>query len=489
MAEKAAGIIAEYNPFHNGHRWQLQALREVLGNIPVIVCMSGFTVQRGELAFTDPWARAEIAVQNGVDLVLALPAVYSLRSADYFAAGGVDLLAATGLVDTLVCGQDAQGIESPTTASPCADPQGDSPDVMSMQENTVSVTQRIALEDAARWTLSDAEKAARSFLRQGYSYAAAWEQAARQAETKENCPGLSGWFTGSNNILALAYQKRILQKKYPLVVLPLPRQGSPYKEMVLEPPYASASAIRSALADVHPVYGKDDAKIPEPYRLNTDSALCPPYNGANTMPGYGGYAPSTDTTRKWEAISRTVPPHTLSLLKKTNWSSRFYQREKRLAELLSFWLLNHDSSHLYAHSSAGKDFCRRFFREREALSQGYAAFVSQVAHKRDSRPMVQRLALQLLLNRSRQFWLSPAEPAFLRVLAFNDRGRSLLKEMKQTASLPLIIKLGRKQRDPGTPLYDQLRTDLAASDLFNLTDGRIGCYGEDFQRSPIYINA
>ena len=58
------GITTEYNPFHNGHKWQLQAIREKFGNVPVIACMSGFFVQRGEIALTDPWSRAASAVSE-----------------------------------------------------------------------------------------------------------------------------------------------------------------------------------------------------------------------------------------------------------------------------------------------------------------------------------------------------------------------------------------------------------------------------------------
>ena len=106
MSLHTIGITAEYNPFHNGHRWQLQTLREKSGNVPVIACMSGWFVQRGEIAAVDPWIRASMAVHAGVDLVVLLPSWYTLRSADYFAAGAVKTLAATGIVDTLVCGAE-----------------------------------------------------------------------------------------------------------------------------------------------------------------------------------------------------------------------------------------------------------------------------------------------------------------------------------------------------------------------------------------------
>ena len=107
---ETAGIVAEYNPFHNGHAWQLKELKKQLGDVSVVACMSGAFVQRGEAAIASPLVRAEMAIRGGIDLVLELPVAYSLRSADYFAAGAVQTLAATGLVTHLVC-----GIENPVT--------------------------------------------------------------------------------------------------------------------------------------------------------------------------------------------------------------------------------------------------------------------------------------------------------------------------------------------------------------------------------------
>ena len=119
MNAHAIGITAEYNPFHNGHRWQLQTLRKEFGNVPVVACMSGWFMQRGEPALADPWTRAAMAVHAGVDLVLLLPAWYSLRSADFFAAGAVKTLSATGIVDLLACSAEYKAADSSPTASVC----------------------------------------------------------------------------------------------------------------------------------------------------------------------------------------------------------------------------------------------------------------------------------------------------------------------------------------------------------------------------------
>ncbi len=86
------GIIAEYNPFHNGHKYQLQKAREQTQADVMVVVMSGNFLQRGEPAIIDKWQRAEQALKQGADLVVELPIQWSLQSADYFAKGGVQLL-------------------------------------------------------------------------------------------------------------------------------------------------------------------------------------------------------------------------------------------------------------------------------------------------------------------------------------------------------------------------------------------------------------
>ena len=93
---KTVGIISEYNPFHKGHAYQSKQARQLAQADVVIAVMSGHFTQRGELAIIDKWRRAEAAVKSGVDLVLELPSVFAVRSAQYFAAGGVRLLSSLG---------------------------------------------------------------------------------------------------------------------------------------------------------------------------------------------------------------------------------------------------------------------------------------------------------------------------------------------------------------------------------------------------------
>ena len=105
---KVAGIVAEYNPFHKGHAYQIEKIREMFGDDTAVVCvMSGDFVQRGEPAVFSKYARAEAAVRCGADLVVELPVSYSLASAERFAEGAVHILGKLGCVDYLVFGSES----------------------------------------------------------------------------------------------------------------------------------------------------------------------------------------------------------------------------------------------------------------------------------------------------------------------------------------------------------------------------------------------
>ncbi|MGM0167206.1 hypothetical protein IGI39_002186 [Enterococcus sp. AZ135] len=103
---RSCGIVVEYNPFHNGHRYHAEKAREMSDADVVVAVMSGNFLQRGEPAILDKWARTNAALKNGVDLVVELPFSWAVQSADYFAKGSIKLLQALGC-DALCFGTDS----------------------------------------------------------------------------------------------------------------------------------------------------------------------------------------------------------------------------------------------------------------------------------------------------------------------------------------------------------------------------------------------
>lgn len=209
---KLAGIIAEYDPFHNGHAWQLQQAK-ALGAQRVAVAMSCGLTQRGALPLLPESVRVQAALTCGADLVFALPAPYACSGAECFARAGVQLLAAAGC-DALVF-----GAETPDAALLMEAAQ-----VLSGAEYRTALKARLAA-------------GARSFA------------AARQAAVEAVCPGtgLAALLDKPNNNLAVEYCKAILELGAALVPIPLPRQGAGHGQALTETggQFASASALRT----------------------------------------------------------------------------------------------------------------------------------------------------------------------------------------------------------------------------------------------------
>lgn len=117
---KTAAVICEYNPFHYGHKYQLDKTRE-MGATHIVAVMSGSFTQRGDLAVFDKYARARTALENGADLVLELPTRYSLSAAEGFARGAVSIIEALGCVDMLSFGSESGNIAALKEAAGAAE--------------------------------------------------------------------------------------------------------------------------------------------------------------------------------------------------------------------------------------------------------------------------------------------------------------------------------------------------------------------------------
>ena len=104
--DKILGIISEYNPFHFGHLYQLQESKKIVNPDYTVAVMSGNFVERGDAAIIDKWSRAEMALKNGIDLVIELPLLYSISSAENFALGGIKILDSLKMDTTLSFGSE-----------------------------------------------------------------------------------------------------------------------------------------------------------------------------------------------------------------------------------------------------------------------------------------------------------------------------------------------------------------------------------------------
>lgn len=236
---KTVAVIAEYNPFHNGHAYQLQEIRRCLNADAVIVIMSGNFVQRGEPAMVEKAVRAKTALESGADLIIELPVLYATASAEVFAAGAVSILSALGCVDTLVFGAE--------------------------ESNLSAITQiaHILAEEPAEY-----RDLLKEYLQNGYTYPLASSTALQQyLKTSDIADILSK----PNNILAIQYCKALYQLNSSIKPYLIPRKGAGYNEDTLssDAEYSSATAIRKAMfqlydgfSDTTGIPSADDLRIP-----------------------------------------------------------------------------------------------------------------------------------------------------------------------------------------------------------------------------------
>ena len=440
----ATGIIAEYNPFHNGHLYQLRQAKRLTGQ-PVVVAMSASFMQRGEPACLSKWLRARLAVENGAALVLELPTAFSLRSAQFFASGGVQLLAATGSVNTLSC-----GVESP-------------------ELDFWALAQKI--------TSNAAQGRIRALLSQGKSYAAACAAVLSEAQQEASAQGLSK----PNDILALEYAKAL--QSTDMKPLFIERRGNGYNDREISGTMASATAIRQALAAERSTYYANSDTTPPSSERDT-------YYANGTTAANNATTPNNSSSQgSWQ---QAVPPSVCQALLA---SSPGYN-DALLWQLVRYRLrlLSPDAIAEACQCSEGLENLLK----QAAQASTFAEALQLCTSKRYTTSRIRRLLMQLLLDVPRWQW-EDNSPAYLRVLAFNDTGRQLLKQMKSTASLPILTglyrnwpqrlqHLGMRQQQIYT---QQLELELKATELWSLLqlDPALNRSGNDYLISPAYVQS
>lgn len=204
---KILGLVVEYNPFHQGHLYHINKAKELVNPDVTIAVMSSHFVQRGEPAISNKWTRAQVAIKNGIDLVIELPFVYSVQSADYFAHGAIELLAKMKVTDIVFGSENGDITLFKDIAQTIKDHQNDYDSLVKQQMN------------------------------QGLRYPDACNQALSILMNKT--------VTTPNDLLGLAYVKEVINHNYPINLHCIKRTND-FHSLEIES-ISSASAIRHAL--------------------------------------------------------------------------------------------------------------------------------------------------------------------------------------------------------------------------------------------------
>lgn len=216
---KVCGIVAEYNPFHNGHKYQIEQTKKLTNCDTIIAIMSGNFIQRGLPALFNKWTRAKMAIENNVDIVIELPTCYATSSAEFFAHGAIGIIDALNCIDVLSFGS---------------------------KYNDIEVLKRIA--SVLHSEPEEYKNLLQKELKKGTSYPIARSNALKNFLKKEfDSKLLENILLDSNNILGIEYLKALLAYDSPIIPCAIERIGGDYNSTNIVGNICSATGIREML--------------------------------------------------------------------------------------------------------------------------------------------------------------------------------------------------------------------------------------------------
>ncbi|WP_058303874.1 nucleotidyltransferase [Gorillibacterium timonense] len=377
---RTAGIIVEYNPLHNGHVHHYREAKLAASADALIAVMSGPFLQRGEPALCSKWARAEMALHMGADLVIELPTAFAVQPAEWFAYGAVSALEATGVADALVFGSES---------------------------GSIAWFRELAA------LLRDEPPALKARLKErlaaGASYPAAYASAAASLADGPD----AGTLAQPNNILGLQYCLALERLKSGIVPLTIPRLGAGYHDRE-----AASSSAADGIASATAV-----RKLLLRERGAAGLAAAAPY-----LPDYTVRI----LRREWEAGRGPMEWESFASPLFHLLLTRPASAYAELAEITE------GIEHRFLQAVPGLDF-RRDDRVTQLLA---AAKTRRYTHARLQRALLSILLDRRKEDVTREV-LERGVP-YLRVLGFSACGRELLKRMKESATVPVVTKVTKE---------------------------------------------
>ncbi len=404
---KIAGLITEYNPFHNGHLYHINETRRVTGADAVIVVMSGDYIQRGVPAIMPKRLRAEMALKCGVSAVFELPVCYATGSAEYFALGAVSLLDRLGVVDSICFGSE------------CGD---------------LSSLQKLA--DILYEEPGSYRDFLKEHLKNGVSFPAARQKAVAHYTGRDR---LSSLLNDPNNILAIEYLKALRRLNSSIKPYTIRRQGAGYHDSTLNPEYSSASAIRSLLAH-------------SGSSLRTDHT--------------GGTFEDHSFSGILATLEDQVPTCCLELLK--DYHRVLYPvYSNDFSLILKYKLMNKYPKNLVRYQDVSEELANRICSRLDHFFN-YQQFCELLKTRDITQTRINRALLHIMLGIKKehvQEYIENGYHFYARLLGIRKDSEKLLSLISAKSSLPLLVRLSESSDLTG-PGANMLRNDLLASNLF-----------------------
>ena len=421
------GIVAEYNPFHNGHLYQIRKIKEIFGeDVLVVVVISGDFVQRGEISFLDKWEKTQVNLEYGVDLVVELPLYYSIQNAEIFSR------MATRILDYL--GMDIQ--------------------VFGAEEENIEILQKV-LELQKR---QDYKDKLMEYMKKGNSYSTSQRLALKEYD-------LDG-IVKSNNILALEYMREIENGNLKIKPYIIKREISEYNEEKVSEDreeFASASFLRNELEKILDEFSqkkfekiknffieskeifcenkcsflkKEDRKIE-----NSKKIVKKNYNFEKkqnigekiNLESLKNIKTEEKIFWKLEEIQKFVPKKSFEIIfKSLEWKTNNEINGKKVKneifKIVKYKILTEKKEKIMEiYDLTGEIYAR--ISGAMMISKNYLEFLKNTKSRNLSNKRVERIILNILLNIKAK--MMDFEINYVRILGFNKKGQKYLKKIRE----------------------------------------------------------
>ncbi|CRZ33776.1 putative nucleotidyltransferase [Herbinix hemicellulosilytica] len=408
---KIVGLITEYNPFHNGHKYHIEKAKELTGADYVIAVMSGNFVQRGTPAITDKYARTMMALNNGVDLVFELPVCYSTSSAQYFALGAVSLLNHLGIVDYICFGSECGDIDILMKA---ADFFINSPDNL---QNLIY-----------------------TFIKEGYSYPVARAKAAEyilSPDEKEKNADLLKIISEPNNILGIEYIRALRLIKSDIKPLTIKRYKAGYHDTTIytdtaetsdgesKPSISSATAIRNVLEN-------------------------------------------PEMIKELPIIKSSVPEWVYDYLTK-NYNITYPVTIEDFSSVIKYKLLSESKEELETYLDLSSDLADRI-KNTDLTQSNISKLSMDIKSKNVTLTRIYRALIHVLLNIKTETikeYIANDIIYYARILGLRKEASHLVRMIKKHGDIPVITKVANAYRQLDSEGMSMLNRDIFASHLYN----------------------
>lgn len=420
---KVVGLITEYNPFHNGHKFHIDEARRLTGADYVIAVMSGNFVQRGAPALIDKYSRAKMALENGVDLIFELPVCFSTASAEYFAHGAVSVLNKLGVVDYICFGSECGDIKLLTKAA-------------ELLTDTKELFDEIL----------------QSYLKKGYSYPAARAEAVLETLKVQELPDgeqIGPILNEPNNILGIEYIKALRRFGSTIGPVTIERKSAHYHEKAL-----------SVSDDFNP--SEDELSLTEKDLNDNITAISSATAIRNALIN------DPDTDIRIGKIIASVPENVFNILRDSFLKS-FPVSEEDFADIIHYRLIYADSDSLSEYFDMSADLAERI-KNIGDNSCSIEDFYRKIKSKNLTLTRINRALLHIMLNIKKtdmDMYCKNGYSQYARLLGFKKDASVLLRKIEKAGEIPVITKLSRADRQLTPAAMKMLTEDINASHLYN----------------------